>query len=106
METFNQLGGRWKVKLIYCLKDGPMRYSELRKQISQISEKMLTVQLKELVAQGWIVRKDYMSIPPHTDYTLSEKGESFIPILVQIYAWAEVNLNPECLSNEEPMAKS
>jgi DNA-binding HxlR family transcriptional regulator len=92
LETFTQLGGRWKIKILFCLREAPMRYSELKKDIGIISEKMLSTQLKYLVDTGWIIKNDYLTIPPHTDYRLSEKGKSFLPILYTIYDWAEENI--------------
>ena len=85
--TFTQLGGRWKIKLLYCLRTGPRRYSELKREVEIISEKMLSTQLKELVTDDWVIKKDYNTIPPHTEYSLSEKGVSFLPILESVFIW-------------------
>jgi DNA-binding HxlR family transcriptional regulator len=89
--TVLAIGGRWKIIIIWQLKDGALRYSTLRKAIPNISEKMLSQQLKELIQSGWILKKDYQEIPPHTEYSLTKLGSSFIPILVSIYHWGEEN---------------
>ncbi|MGA0557529.1 winged helix-turn-helix transcriptional regulator [Larkinella sp. VNQ87] len=85
--TVVAIGGRWKIIILWRLNDGPLRYNEIRKAIPNISEKMLIQQLKELVASGWVDKKDYNEIPPRTEYTLTTLGKSFIPILERIYQW-------------------
>lgn len=84
---FKVIGGRWKVIILWNLRNGKMRYNELNKAIPKISQKMLTQQLKSLIESGWIEKKDYRQIPPKTEYNLSDLGQSFIPILEQIYDW-------------------
>ena len=85
--TFNIIGGRWKVIILWHLRNQAMRYGELNRAIPNISQKMLTQQLKALVENGFIEKKDYQQIPPKTDYKLSPLGDSFIPILQQIHDW-------------------
>lgn len=85
--TFEMIGGRWKIIIIWHLKDGPLRYNQLKKSISNISEKMLTQQLKALINDGWVIRRDFKEIPPKTDYSLTDFGSSFIPILHNINEW-------------------
>ncbi|MEI6409377.1 MAG: helix-turn-helix domain-containing protein [Bacteroidota bacterium] len=85
--TMLVIGGRWKVIILWNLKNGALRYNEIRKAIPAISEKMLIQQLKELMQSGWVNKKDYNEIPPRTEYSLTEISMSFIPILESIYAW-------------------
>ena len=85
--TMQAIGGRWKLVIIWHLKDAPLRPSDLHRAMPQISEKMLIQQLKALMADGWVVKTDYQEIPPRTDYRLSELGQSFVPIIQRIYAW-------------------
>lgn len=89
--TMLVIGGRWKVIILWQLKDGALRYSEIRKAIPNISEKMLTLQLKELMQNGWVNKKDYNEIPPRTEYSLTKLSKSFIPILENIYQWGTKN---------------
>ena len=85
--TFEMIGGRWKIIIIWNLKAGPMRYHELKKGMPKVTEKMLIQQLKALVSDGWVSKKDYGEIPPRTAYSLTDFGASFLPILHQIYDW-------------------
>jgi DNA-binding HxlR family transcriptional regulator len=89
--TFNAIGGRWKVIILWQLRNHAMRYGELNRAIPNISQKMLTQQLKALTESGWVERKDYQQIPPKTEYKLSPLGTSFIPILQQIHDWGISN---------------
>ena len=85
--TFKLIGGRWKVIILWNLRNREMRYNELDRAIPKISQKMLTQQLKSLIDSGFIVKKDFKQIPPKTEYSLSGLGKSFIPVLQQIYDW-------------------
>jgi DNA-binding HxlR family transcriptional regulator len=89
--TMIAIGGRWKVIIIWHLRGGALRYNEIRKAIPNISERMLILQLKELIESGWVTKKDYNEIPPRTDYSLTELGKSFVPILESIYKWGSEN---------------
>lgn len=89
--TVVAIGGRWKIIILWQLKDGSMRYNEIRKAIPKISEKMLIQQLKELMQSGWVFKKDYNEIPPRTEYSLTKLGKSFMPILEDIYDWGTKN---------------
>ncbi|MFZ2901036.1 MAG: helix-turn-helix domain-containing protein [Saprospiraceae bacterium] len=81
--VMEQIGGIWKMPILWRLKDKTMRYSELRK-IPHISDKMLTTQLRELEADGYIHREVYPVVPPKTEYSLTEKGREVIPLISQI----------------------
>ncbi len=85
--TVTAIGGRWKIILLWQLREGPKRYGEIKKAVPAISEKMLTQQLKELMESGWVQKKDYQEIPPRTEYRLTKLGASFMPILQNIYQW-------------------
>jgi DNA-binding HxlR family transcriptional regulator len=89
--TLKMVGGRWKLIILWNLKDKALRYKQLHRMMEGISEKMLTQQLTVLVQDGWIVKKDYREIPPRTEYSLSELGQSFVPILEHIYQWGISN---------------
>ncbi|NIJ54604.1 winged helix-turn-helix transcriptional regulator [Dyadobacter arcticus] len=89
--TMLAIGGRWKIVILWQLKNGSLRYNEIRKAIPNISEKMLIQQLKELMQSKWVDKKDYNEIPPRTEYSLTQIGKSFMPILENIYNWGIAN---------------
>lgn len=89
--TMLAIWGRWKVIMIWNLKNGALRYNELRKAIPNISERMLIQQLKDLMESGWVAKKDYNEIPPRTEYSLTKLGQFFTPILDSIYHWGTEN---------------
>ncbi len=79
--AMDRIGGTWKMPILWRLKDRVMRYSEIKRDISHISDKMLTTQLRELEADGIINRKVYAVVPPKTEYSITEKGKEVIPII-------------------------
>ena len=81
--VMEQIGGVWKMPILWRLKDQTMRYGELRK-IPHISDKMLTTQLRELEADGYVRREVFPVVPPRTEYSLTEKGRGVIPLITQI----------------------
>lgn len=82
--VMEQIGGVWKMPILYRLKGGVKRYGELRKDIPHVSDKMLTTQLRELENDGYIERKVFAVVPPRTEYSLTEKGREIIPLVLQI----------------------
>ena len=82
-------GGRWKSRIICVLaSEGTLRYSELRSELANISDAVLSSEVKELIASGMVMRKSYDEIPPRVEYSLTEKGASVVPILQSICQWA------------------
>lgn len=82
-------GGKWNSRIICVLSTlGTLRYSELRKEMGNITDAVLTSTLKELITNGIVIRKSYDEIPPRVEYSLSEKGQSVVPILQSICKWA------------------
>ncbi len=79
--VLQQIGGTWKIPVLWRLKKDPKRYTELQKDIPHISQKMLTKALKELEADKIIQKKIYPKVPPHTEYTLTEKGKKIISLI-------------------------
>lgn len=82
-------GGRWKSRIICVLaaKD-TLRYSELRNELANISDAVLSAEIKELMAADIVSRQSFDEIPPHVEYSLTEKGRSVVPILQSICKWA------------------
>ena len=79
--AMDRIGGTWKMPILWRLKDRVMRYSELRKDIPHISDKMLTTQLRELESDGFVHREVYPVVPPKTEYSITDKGKRSIQII-------------------------
>lgn len=80
--VMEKIGGTWKAPILWRLKENKiMRYSELRKNIPHISDKMLTTQLRELEHDGFIKRKVYAVVPPKTEYSLTTEGKEIIKLI-------------------------
>ena len=79
--AMDRLGGTWKMPILWRLKDKVYRYSELKRAIPHISDKMLTSQLRQLQEDGFIHREVYAVVPPRTEYSITEKGKLAIPIV-------------------------
>ncbi|CAJ1193064.1 winged helix-turn-helix transcriptional regulator [Companilactobacillus nantensis] len=87
--TMRIIGGKWKPIILCHLKHGKMRTGELRRAIPNITQKMLTQQLRELEDDGIVVRKVYNQIPPKVEYSLTEYGHSLNKILEALCVWGE-----------------
>jgi DNA-binding HxlR family transcriptional regulator len=75
------IGGKWSLLIIYSLKEGPKRFGELKKEIPDISEKILIQTLKNMAENKFISRKDFKTIPPKVEYSLLKKGKSTLGII-------------------------
>lgn len=84
------LGGKWKILILwYIAAYEVQRFGELMRRIDGISQSTLTKQLRELEADGLVHREIYREIPPKVEYTLTEKGKSFVPILTDMMRWSQ-----------------
>jgi len=83
----NKIGGRWKILIIDKLGKQRMRFSDLKKAIPLITERMLTSQLRALEQDGLVKRTVYAEVPPRVDYELTEMAFAFIPIFRQLSDW-------------------
>lgn len=84
-------GGKWKSRIICVLSaNGKLRYSELRREMYNITDAVLAATLKDLIEDGIIDRKSYDEIPPRVEYMLTEKGKSVVPILQNICQWSGI----------------
>lgn len=82
-------GGKWNSRIICVLAASKtLRYSELRREMGNITDAVLANTLKALLTNGIVCRKSYDEIPPRVEYSLSEKGQSVVPILQSICAWS------------------
>lgn len=88
----DRFGDKWSLLVIYTLsKNEKLRFSELNKEIDGISQKMLTVTLRTLEADGLIDRKIYAQVPPKVEYKLTKLGTSLVPMIIDLANWAELN---------------
>lgn len=99
--AMDRLGGTWKMPILWRLKDKVYRYSELKRAIPHISDKMLTTQLRELEGDGFVHREVYPVVPPKTEYSITDKGKLAIPIVntlrnfgIQLMEMAEIDTRP------------
>lgn len=86
--ALSQIGGKWKTVLIARLKQGPLRYSELRRMVPDLADKVLTERLRELESDGFVKRIP-ASARPTTRYALTERGLSLSPVLEALYNWGQ-----------------
>lgn len=91
--VLNVIGGKWKIRIICTIgKKGSMRYNELRREVDGITNTMLSKSLKELESDGFIRRTLYDEKPLRVEYDLAERGESIMPILLEMEDWGRENL--------------
>jgi len=89
--TLDLIGGRWKPSILYKLLKGSTRYSQLRKAMPAVSERILILQLRELESDGVISRTIYPEVPPRVEYELTALGKSLEPVLRVLSDWGDAN---------------
>jgi DNA-binding HxlR family transcriptional regulator len=88
--TINVIGGKWKPLILYYLLQGTKRYGELTRLLPpEVTQRMLTLQLRELESDGVINRTVYPQVPPKVEYSMTEFGRSLEPILLLMVNWGE-----------------
>lgn len=87
--TLTLISDKWKVLILRDLLTGTKRFGELKKSIGDVSQKVLTTQLRQMEASGLITRKVYAEVPPRVEYTLTELGCSLRPVLLAMQDWGE-----------------
>jgi DNA-binding HxlR family transcriptional regulator len=100
--TLALIGGKWKSLILWRLGDNTLRFSELRKSLPQVTQKMLTQQLRELEEDGLVLRHVYTQVPPRVEYSLTPAGKSILPILNLMCEWGLhyiTSLNKENTNN-------
>lgn len=85
--ALNLIGGRWKLLILTQLEKGALRFGELKKRIPQVTERMLTLQLREMEAEGIVKRTVYPEVPPRVEYALTTISERLLPICHQLSEW-------------------
>lgn len=87
--TLTLIGNKWKVLILRDLLTGTKRFGELKKSIGNVSQKVLTAQLRAMEENGLLIRTVYAEVPPRVEYTLTDLGESIKPILDAMGNWGE-----------------
>ena len=87
--TLTLIGDKWKVLILRDLLTGTKRFGELKKSVGNVSQKVLTAQLRAMEESGLLTRTVYAEVPPRVEYTLTELGESLKPILDAMLNWGE-----------------
>jgi DNA-binding HxlR family transcriptional regulator len=95
------ISGKYKLRIVWDLKDGPKRYGEIRTGLlrglsgsSEVAPRVLSRELKALTESGLIDRRDYGVVPPKVEYRLTRKGKSFVPVIAAIRNWGTRHLTP------------
>lgn len=87
-QVLDRVGDKWSMMIIGTLEGGPMRYTDLQRQIPGISQRMLTHTLRQLTEDGLVTRTAYAEVPPRVEYALTPLGSGLIGIVQQLIGWA------------------
>lgn len=90
VEVMEIIGGKWKIPILWCIgRHGTIRYNEMKRKVTGITNTMLTRSLDNLIENRLVIRKDFLTIPPKVEYSLTEKGEQLLPLLDQLVDWGK-----------------
>ena len=93
------IGGKWKILILwYVAHYRVQRFSQLKCRLTGVTQSTLTKQLRELEADGFLHREIYQEIPPRVEYSLTEFGQSFVPVLKAMLSWSEKQLCPDLVN--------
>jgi DNA-binding HxlR family transcriptional regulator len=93
--TLNLIAGKWKALVLCYLSMGTSRYNEIKRAFPRVTQKMLTQQLRELEADGLIIRTVFAQVPPKVEYTLTPFGESLLPVIKVMGEWGKNHLSSQ-----------
>ncbi|MBY0228481.1 MAG: helix-turn-helix transcriptional regulator [Gemmataceae bacterium] len=88
----DRIGGKWKVVILWWVMDGPRRFSELRRLMPGVTQKVLTQQLRELARDGLVARTAHATMPVRVEYEATALGRSLRPVLAAMHEWAKARL--------------
>ncbi len=88
-EVLDIIGGKWAMPIIYILSKGKMRFKELERSIEGINTRMLVKELKNMEANGILIREVFATVPPTVEYTLTYKGEQLLPSIKSLHNWGQ-----------------
>jgi DNA-binding HxlR family transcriptional regulator len=94
---------RWGVLILVALSSGTMRWSELRRWVNGVTEKMLAQNLRTLEADGLVLRDVHPVVPPRVDYSLTERGQELVALLLPLVGWAAANANAVSVEAGSPI---
>jgi len=87
--ALHAIGGKWKMPILWRLRERTWRYNELRRDLKRVTHKMLTQQLRELERDGLISRTVHPVVPPHVDYAITDLGRTALPAIESLRAWGQ-----------------
>jgi DNA-binding HxlR family transcriptional regulator len=93
-KALDVIGGKWKSVALYYLLKGPLRFNQLRRLMPSVTQRMLTLQLRELERDGLLRRTVYPVVPPHVEYALTDKGRTLEPLLIMLRDWGWRHAGP------------
>ncbi len=97
------IGGKWKIPILYNLREETLRFSELKRALSTVTQKMLTQQLRELERDGLVLRKVYAQVPPKVEYSITPMAKKLEPILDALCCWAKEYQGSDCCKSAPDM---
>jgi DNA-binding HxlR family transcriptional regulator len=103
--TLELIGGKWKLLILHQLQAKPLRLSQLKSQIPDITEKMLVQELKTLVDSGLVTRRNFGEVPPRVEYSLTESGRHVGPLIEAMIQFAQAYLT-ESATSEQPQPRA
>lgn len=92
--TLRLIDGKWKGVILYHLLEGTLRFSEIRRRLTSVTQRMLTNQLREMEADGLITRRVYAQVPPKVEYSLTARGRSLEPVIRALKIWGDLHGDP------------
>lgn len=95
------IGDKWKVLILRDLMEGTRRFSELKRSIGTVSQKVLTAQLRDMESKGLVSRKVYAEVPPRVEYSLTPLGRSLSPVLDALRSWGSAYQQKVKASHEQ-----
>jgi DNA-binding HxlR family transcriptional regulator len=98
--AFSHIGGTWKIPILIGLKDGPVRYGDLKSRIPRITDKMLHTQLREMESKQMISRKIFREKPPRVEYTLTQRARDAFPAIEALQKYGELLIKLETCNSE------
>jgi DNA-binding HxlR family transcriptional regulator len=87
--TLQFIDGKWKGVILYHLFTGTMRFNEIRRRLPNVTQRMLTNQLRELEADGFLSREVFAQVPPRVEYSLTDKGRTLQPVIQALKQWGD-----------------
>lgn len=107
--TLQLIDGKWKGVILYHLLEGTLRFNEIRRRLPNITQRMLTAQLRELEQDGFVLRTVYAEVPPKVEYSLTPRGRTLEPVIMALKKWGDENTgfrrDPESSADlDEPAA--